>query len=64
MIKEGCENSSALLILLIFNLKNSQKSNLSLDYKILKWGKNNYEINKILKHTLDTIIGTPRNYYE
>ncbi len=27
MIKEGCENVSALLILLIFYLKNSQKSN-------------------------------------
>ncbi len=37
MIKEGCENLSALLILLIFYLKNSQKSNLSLENKNLKW---------------------------
>ncbi len=33
MIKEGCKNVSALLIILIFYLKNSQKSNLSLDNK-------------------------------
>ncbi len=39
MIKEGCENLSALLILLIFYLKKSQKSNLSLDNKNLKWGE-------------------------
>ncbi len=39
MIKEGCENESALLILLIFYLKNSKKSNLSLDNKNLKWGE-------------------------
>ncbi len=38
MIKEGCENESALLILLIFYFKKSQKSNLSLDNAILKWG--------------------------
>ncbi len=44
MIKEGCENVSALLILLIFYLKNSQKSNLSLDNKNLK-----YHINIIMK---------------
>ncbi len=37
MFKEGCENESALLILLIFCLKNSQKSNLSLNNKNLKW---------------------------
>ncbi len=30
---------SALLILFIFYLKNSQKSSLSLDDKNLKWGK-------------------------
>ncbi len=41
MIKEGCENVSALLILLIFCLKYSQKSNLSLDNKNLKWGGGN-----------------------
>ncbi len=39
MIKEGCENLSALLILLIFYLKKSQKSNLSLDNKNIKWGE-------------------------
>ncbi len=33
------ENESALLILLIFYFKNSQKSNLSLDNKHLKWGE-------------------------
>ncbi len=40
MIKECCENESALLMLLIFYFKNSQKSNLSLDNKNLKWGGN------------------------
>ncbi len=39
MIKENCENESALLILMICYLKNSQKSNLSLDNMILKWGE-------------------------
>ncbi len=40
MIKEGCENVSALLILLIFYLFfYHKKSNLSLDNKNLKWGK-------------------------
>ncbi len=53
----------ALLILLIFYWKNSQKSNISLDNKNLKWGKYHYEINVFLKYTL-TIIGTPRNSYE
>ncbi len=48
MIKEGCENQSALLIVLIFYLENSQKSNLSLDNKNLKWGKYYYEINVFL----------------
>ncbi len=38
MIKGGCENSSALLNLFIFYLKNSQKSNLLLDNKNIKWG--------------------------
>ncbi len=59
MIKGGCENKSALLILLIFYL---QKSNLSL--RILNGGKYHYEINAFLKYRLDTIIGTPRNSYE
>ncbi len=40
MIKEGCENQSALLILLIFYKKKSQKSNLSLDNKNLEGGGN------------------------
>ncbi len=44
MIKEGCENLSALLIILIFYLKNSQKPNLSLDNKNLKWGKKNVSL--------------------
>ncbi len=41
MIKGGCENESALLILLIFYLKRkkSPKSNLLLDNKNLKWGE-------------------------
>ncbi len=39
MIKEGCENKSALLILLNFYLKKSQKSNLSLEHKNFKWGE-------------------------
>ncbi len=49
-----------------FNLffQNSQKSNLPLDNKNLKWGKYHYEINVFLKYMLDTIIGTPRNSYE
>ncbi len=64
MIKEGCENESALLIVLIFYKKKSQKSNISLDNKNLKWGKYHYEINVFLKCTLDSIIGTPRNSYE
>ncbi len=49
MIKEGCENKSVLLILLIFLFKkNHQKSNLSLDNKNLKWGLYHYEIKQIL----------------
>ncbi len=64
MIKEGCENYSAFLILLVFYLKKSQKSNLSLDNKNLKGGKYHYEINVFLKYQFDTIIGTPRNSYE
>ncbi len=48
MIKEGCENVSALLILLTFYFKMSKKSNLSLDNKNLKWGEYHYEINVFL----------------
>ncbi len=63
MIKEGCENESALLILLIFYLNKSQKSNLSLDNKNLKWeGISLWFF--FLKYTLNAIIGTPRNSYE
>ncbi len=50
-----------------FNLlffKNHNKSNLLLDNKNVKWGTYHYEINAFLKYTLDTIIGTPKNYYE
>ncbi len=65
MIKEGCENVSALLILFIFYLKYSQHSNLSLHNKNSKWGGGcHYEINVFLKYTLDTIIGTTRNSNE
>ncbi len=39
-----------------------KKSNHSLDNKNLKWGKYHHEINVFLKYTLDTTIGTPRNY--
>ncbi len=47
MIKEGCENKYALLILLIFYFKKSQKSKLSLENTNLKWGGGgyHYEIN-------------------
>ncbi len=52
--RKGCENLSALLILLIFYLK---KSNLSLDNKNLKWGE--IELwNKGVLYTLATINGT------
>ncbi len=44
MIKEGCENVSALLILLNFFFFKSQKSNVSLDNTHFKWGKYYYEI--------------------
>ncbi len=44
--------------------KKSQKYNLSLDNKKKKWGNYHYEIFFILKYTLDTIIGTPRNISE
>ncbi len=64
MIKEGCENEFAFLIVLIFYLKNAQTSNLLLDDNYLKWGKYHYEINVFLKYTLDTIIDTLRNSYE
>ncbi len=46
-------------------LKKSQKYNLSLDNKILKWGPPIIIMKRVfLKYTLDTIIGTPRNSYE
>ncbi len=40
MIKEGCGNKSALLIILIYYLKKLQKSNILLENKNLKWGDN------------------------
>ncbi len=48
MIKEGCGNKSALLILLSYYLKNSKKYNLSLENKNLKLGEYHYEINAFL----------------
>ncbi len=39
MTKEVCGNQYALLILLIYCLKNSQNFNLSLENKNLKWGE-------------------------
>ncbi len=62
MIKEVCENVSALLTLFIFYLN---KSNLSFYNKNFKWGGNIIMKSMFfLKYTLDTIIGTPRNFYE
>ncbi len=59
MIKEGCENESALLILLIFYLKKPQKSNLSLDNKNLKPPKRFTEkAIKALKPCVDVICYT------
>ncbi len=62
MIKEGCENKCALLIILIFYLKKSQKLKLSLENKNLKWGgggggKYYYEINVFSQ----TLVG--HNYW-
>ncbi len=37
--KKAVEKKSALLIRLLYYLKKSQKSNLSLESKNLKWGK-------------------------
>ncbi len=46
-------------------LKKSQKSNLSLENKNLKWGEISlWNKKKNLKYMLDTITGTPRNSYE
>ncbi len=63
-IKEGCENKPALLILLIFYLKEKHK-NLTFHWTktIENGGKSYYEINVFLKYTLDTIIGNIRNSY-
>ncbi len=59
MIKEGCENESALLILLIFYFKKPQKSNLSLDNKNLKPPKRFTEkAIKALKPCVDVICYT------
>ncbi len=54
MIKEGCENESALLILLIFYKTKSQKSNLPLD-KNLKWRKYHYAIKVFFSNRLSAI---------
>ncbi len=64
MIKEGCENKCALLILLIFFLNHK---NLSFHWGIriekgeeILWNKFIY----FLKYMLDTIIGTHKKSYE
>ncbi len=65
MIKEGSENKPALLILLIFYLKKITKIKPFIELKQLKMGENlimKYYF--FLKYTLDTIIGTPRNFYK
>ncbi len=65
MSKGGCENKSALFILLIFPSKNLQNSNLSFEVKQLKVGRKSHdEINVFLQWMLATIIGTPRNSCE
>ncbi len=65
MIKEGCENKRALLILLIFYIKQITKNEPFIELKQLKMGKKSHdEINVFLKYTLGTIIGIPRNSYE
>ncbi len=63
--KEGSENKPALLILFDLLFKKNHK-NLTFHWTktIENGGKSHYEINVFLKYTLDTIIGTPRNYYE
>ncbi len=54
MIKEGSETNHSF--------KNRSKF---IELKQLKnGGKSHYEINVFLKYMLDTIIGTPRNYFE
>ncbi len=63
-IKEGSENKPALLILLIFYLKNHKNLTFHWTKTIENGGKSHYEINFFLKCTLDTIIGTPRDSYE
>ncbi len=43
--------------------KKKSQNNLSLDNKNFKWGEVSLW-NVFLKYTLDTIIGTPRNFCE
>ncbi len=65
MIKEGSENKSALLILLIFYFIFYHKNRTFRWTKTIEnVGKSHDEINVFLKYTLDTIVGTPRNSYE
>ncbi len=62
MIKRGCENESALLILLIIIKKIHQNQTFHWIIRIVNGGGGyHYEIDVFLKYTLDTIIGTPRN---
>ncbi len=58
MIKEGCKNTFALLIHLIFYFKKSQNSELSLEDKNIKWGGNMIMKSYcfFLKYMLDIII--------
>ncbi len=66
MSKGGCENKSALFILLIFHSKiHKMKFQPITEVKQLKVGRKSHdEINVFLQWMLATIIGTPRNSYE
>ncbi len=65
MSKGGCENKSALFILLIFHSKKFTKFQPIIEVKQLKVGRKSHcEITVFLQWMLATIIGTPRNSYE
>ncbi len=65
MSKGGCENKSALFILLIFHSKKITKFYPSTEVKQLNVGRISHdEINDFLQCMLATIIHTPRNSYE
>ncbi len=65
MSKAGCENKSALFILLISVTQNIHKV-LTYHWSktIESGGKSHDDINVFLQWMLATIIGTPRNSYE